>query len=156
MIEELVPVIKIVGLSAAGKSTLVRGLRSAGYDARNITQEHSNLPDLWNQFDVPAALICLEVDWPAQQARRSEIGWSEATRAIESERLAHARDHADLIVDTSLLTPANVLAIVSAWLEHRGFGRANESLEPAQQASVPHPASSRGRRRFSKGKTSQP
>ena len=37
--------IAIVGICASGKTTLVRGLREAGYDAYNVAQEHSCIHD---------------------------------------------------------------------------------------------------------------
>ena len=55
MVQKL-PVIKVVGVSAGGKSTLVRALREHGYDARAVSQEHSHSATLWKQFDVPRVL----------------------------------------------------------------------------------------------------
>ncbi len=80
------PVIKVVGVSASGKSTLVKGLRAAGYDARPVSQEHSNVPDLWKQFDFPKVLIYLDVTLAMQEKRRPDVEWSEAARSIEIER----------------------------------------------------------------------
>ena len=54
------PVIKVVGVSAGGKSTLVRLLRERGYDARAVSQEHSEVPTLWKQFEPPRVLIYLD------------------------------------------------------------------------------------------------
>ena len=101
--------VKIVGISAAGKSTLVVGLRRLGYDARPVAQEHSQVPDMWHRIRPPDWLIFLDADLPAQGARRPDVSWNERWRRTELQRLEHARRHADLIIDTSLLTPENVM-----------------------------------------------
>lgn len=126
------PVVKVVGPSASGKSTLVRGLRAAGFNARSVTQEHSGMPDLWRHFDETAALVFLDVTWAAQCERRREIGWSEATRRVEQNRLAHARAHADFVVDTSGFEPAAVLAVVLIWLRHREIACSDGPLSAAE------------------------
>ena len=101
--------VKIVGISAAGKSTLVVGLRRLGYDARPVAQEHSQVPDMWQRIRPPHWLIFLDADLPTQGARRPDVSWNERWRRTELQRLENARSHADLIIDTSLLTPENVL-----------------------------------------------
>lgn len=106
MILELV---KIVGVSAAGKSTLVAGLRDLGYNARPVAQEHSQVPDMWQRIRPPDLLIFLDADLTAQGERRPDVSWNEPWRRTELERLAHARCHADLVIDTSHLSPENVL-----------------------------------------------
>jgi hypothetical protein len=94
------PLIKIAGVSASGKSTLVRGLREAGYNARAVSQEHSHVPDLWRQFDRPHLLVYLNTELAVQQARRPDVSWTAAELAEERERLAHAQAHADLQINT--------------------------------------------------------
>ena len=101
--------VKIVGLSAAGKSTLVAGLRRLGFNARPVAQEHSQVPDMWQRIRPPDWLIFLEADLPAQGARRPDVSWNEPWRRTELQRLEHARNHADVIIDTSLLSSENVL-----------------------------------------------
>ena len=101
--------VKIVGVSAAGKSTLVAGLRRLGYNARPVAQEHSEVPDMWQRIRPPRWLIFLDADLPAQGARRPDVSWSEPWRRTELLRLKHARGHADLLIDTSSLTPESVL-----------------------------------------------
>ena len=101
--------VKIVGVSAAGKSTLVSSLRQLGYDARPVVQEHSGVPDMWQRIRPPNWLVFLDADLPAQQARRPDVSWSEPWRRTELQRLEHARSHADLLIDTSSLTPEKVL-----------------------------------------------
>ena len=101
--------VKIVGVSAAGKSTLVAGLRELGYNARPVAQEHSQVPDMWRRIRPPDLLIFLDADLTAQGERRPDVSWNEPWRRTELERLAHARLHADLVIDTSLLSAENVL-----------------------------------------------
>ncbi|MDE0199372.1 MAG: hypothetical protein OXK78_14320 [Caldilineaceae bacterium] len=101
--------VKIVGVSAAGKSTLVAGLRRLGYNARPVAQEHSQVPDMWQRIRPPNWLIFLDADLAAQGERRPDVSWDEPWRRTELKRLSHARTHADLVIDTSLLSPECVL-----------------------------------------------
>ena len=71
------PLNKVVGVSASGKSTLVAGLRQAGYYARPVSQEHSHLPDLWQQFDRGRVLIYLDNDLESQRQRRPDVSWDQ-------------------------------------------------------------------------------
>ncbi len=124
------PLIKVVGVSAAGKSTLVGGLRQRGYNARPASQEHSGTPDMWRKIRPPALLIYLEIDLATQHERRPDVSWDRGWLATEEQRLLHARQHADLILNTRGMTAEAVLAQVLAWLEGRGIGRAQHPLPP--------------------------
>jgi hypothetical protein len=123
-------IVKVVGLSASGKSTLVAGLRAAGYDARAVSQEHSNVDDLWQQFELSAALIYLGVSLIAQQQRRPDVTWTPAAHEEELRRLVHAYAHADLRLDTSGLTPAQVLNVTRRFLDGLRLRRADYPLDP--------------------------
>jgi hypothetical protein len=133
------PLIKVVGLSGSGKSTLVEGLRRAGYQARPVSQEHSNVPDLWAQFERPAVLIYLSVTLGEQVRRRPEVPWTAAALAEEQTRLADARQHADLRIDTSALTAGQVLAAALAYLRFRRLARSPAPLPllPATGSAAP-------------------
>ncbi len=111
--------VKIVGVSAAGKSTLVTGLRRLGFNARPVAQEHSQVPDMWQQIRPPHLLIFLDADLTAQGARRPDVSWNEPWRRTELQRLEHARGHADLIIDTSLFASENVLEQAVDFLRKR-------------------------------------
>lgn len=124
------PVIKVVGISASGKSTLVRSLRAAGYDARPVSQEHSNIPDLWQHFDEPDYLIYLHASLEDQRARRPDVMWSAGAHKEEMRRLAHAREHADLRIDTSGMTPGSVYQIASSFLTQQRVRHADHPLQP--------------------------
>ena len=127
---ESLPLIKVVGASGSGKSTLVSKLRQAGYNARPVSQEHSSIPDLWQQFDRPAVLIFLDVDLESQRRRRPDVTWTDEALHLERQRLAHARDHADLKINTSALSPERVLGLVVAYLRHARIRHADHPLAP--------------------------
>jgi hypothetical protein len=126
--QQPLPVIKVVGISGSGKSTLVRALRAAGYDARAVSQEHSNVPTLWQQFERPSYLIFLYASLENQQARRQDVTWSAAAHQEEMRRLAHAREHADLRIDTGLLPPVKVLDVALSYLKKRRVRHADQPL----------------------------
>lgn len=108
--------VAVVGPCAAGKSTLVKALREAGYEARHPAQEHSYVPDMWLRLVDPDVLIYLDVTYEALLARRPTFGEREYLER-EKVRLAHARAHADLVVDTSGMTADEVATRVELFLE---------------------------------------
>mgnify|MGYP001409924221 CR=1 FL=1 len=110
------PRIALVGPCAAGKSTLGRALRAAGYNVRQPAQEHSYVPNMWQRLSRPDILIYLDLDF-ANLARRHPHTHGGPQRLMEQQqRLRHARAHADFYVDTSDLSPQDVLAAVQAYL----------------------------------------
>lgn len=120
MLDELTDfqmVIGIVGPCSAGKSTLARGLRKQGYVVKEIRQEHAAAPDMWLRITHPDFLIYLDVS-PTVAADREGLSkpssWWQEEREV---RLAHARQHCDLYVDTSSLSPPEVLARVEMFLD---------------------------------------
>ncbi len=124
------PLIKVVGISASGKSTLVKALRRHGYNTRPVSQEHSNVADLWQQFDQPNILIYLEVDLATQKARRPDVTWDKSWLREENTRLDHARGHAELKINTAGLTGDNVLQIALTFLKNEGVRHADHALSP--------------------------
>lgn len=135
------PIIKVVGISGSGKSTLVRALRAKGYDARPVSQEHSNVPTLWQQFDPPTYLIYLNASLESQEARRQDVTWSAAAHQEEIRRLTHARDHADLRIDTGELTPEGVYNVALSYLIRRRVRHADHPLDalPATGSALKPP-----------------
>lgn len=99
--------IAVVGVCAAGKSTLVAGLTPLGYDARACAQEHSYVPTMWQRLARPQALVYLHVSLPVAHRRRPHMTDAYLERQIE--RLDHARAHAHIVIDTDPLTPREVL-----------------------------------------------
>jgi CheY-like chemotaxis protein len=102
------PLIGVVGPCTAGKSLLVQALRERGYNAREVAQEHSYVPEMWQLITQPDLLIYLDVTWEVARQRRridtTAAWWDELAR-----RLRHARQHADLHINTDELTPQEVL-----------------------------------------------
>ncbi len=127
---EKLPLVKVVGVSAAGKSTLVAGLRAKGYNARPASQEHSHSPEMWRKIRPPVVLIYLEIDLDTQQERRPDVSWSPDWLATEEKRLAHARQHASLVLDTRGMAAADVLGLVLAWLDKHPLDHADSPLPP--------------------------
>jgi deoxyadenosine/deoxycytidine kinase len=104
--------IGIVGPCAAGKSTLMAGLRRLGFDAHQCAQEHSAIPDMWRRLTRPAVLVYLDASLAAARQRRA-MRLRGTDRAAQGERLAHARRHCHIYVDTDPLTAPEVLAVVA-------------------------------------------
>ncbi len=102
------PLIAVIGPCASGKSLLVQSLQARGHNAREVLQEHSYVPTMWQRITQPDLLIYLDVSWEVAQHRRptdaSAEWWEELNR-----RLRHARQHADLCIPTDELTPQEVL-----------------------------------------------
>jgi RNase adaptor protein for sRNA GlmZ degradation len=107
--------VAVVGPCTSGKSTLVHALRDLGYQARMPAQEHSYIPDMWRRLARPDVLIYLDVSWDAARTRR-QIAWGPERIADESKRLAHARIHADLYLDTDNLSVEEVRQRVLVFL----------------------------------------
>ncbi|HEX9839125.1 MAG TPA: AAA family ATPase [Anaerolineales bacterium] len=102
------PLIGIVGPCGSGKSTLLDGLEKHGYTCRHIAQEHSYVQDMWQLITQPELLVYLHASFPVSTAR-AKLDWQEKDYDEELRRLAHARDHADLSIETDNLTPEQVL-----------------------------------------------
>lgn len=109
--------IVIVGVCAAGKTTLAEKLRHLGYDADTIAQEHSYVPTLW-QHSSPDILIYLDASYAAIRKRR-DIKWDEAYLEQEQVRLANARQACDLYIKTDRLNADQVFRRVRRFLEKR-------------------------------------
>ena len=103
--------IGVVGPCAAGKSTLIENLRKAGIPARHIAQEHSYVQDMWLRLTHPQVLVYLDVSYPTSKERR-KLDWMEAEYREQCRRLAHAREHATIYVDTDPLDSCQVFEIV--------------------------------------------
>ncbi len=110
----------VVGPCSAGKTTLVQALRAAGYETRHVAQEHSYVKDMWRRISRPDLLIFLDVDYATTLARRPGTTGGPERLAQQQARLAHAREHCDFYVDTSLLTPEEVRQQVMAFLRQAG------------------------------------
>jgi len=102
------PLIGIVGPCGSGKSTLFDSLEKHGYTCRHIAQEHSYVQDMWQLITKPDLLVYLNASFPVSTAR-ARLEWQEKDYDEELRRLAHAREHANLLIETDDLTPEQVL-----------------------------------------------
>lgn len=110
------PLIGIVGPCGAGKTTLATGLKRQGWRARAIAQEHSYVKDMWQQLTKPDVLIFLQASQTVGGARR-KLNWTEDEWQEQQRRLQHAREHADLYVETDTLGIEQVLEAVRTFLQ---------------------------------------
>ena len=88
------------------------GLRRLGFDAHQCAQEHSAIPDMWRRLTRPAVLVYLDASLAAARQRRA-MRLRGTDRAAQGERLAHARRHCHIYVDTDPLTAPEVLDVVA-------------------------------------------
>jgi deoxyadenosine/deoxycytidine kinase len=108
--------IGVVGPCAAGKSTLIAGLKKLGYDTRHIAQEHSYAPHMWKRITDPDVLIYLDVSYEESMKRR-RLDWTPADHEKQQQRLENARQNADLYLNTDTLTKQEVYQKVKDFLE---------------------------------------
>jgi len=107
--------IAVVGPCASGKSTLVSGLIERGYTAKHVAQEHSFVPDMWKRITDPDLLIYLDVSYEVSN-QRSGSTLKETIFEKQKKRLHHAREHADLVINTEKLDPDQILLQVLEYL----------------------------------------
>jgi len=108
--------IAIVGVCASGKSTLAKGLCAKGYDARQCAQEHSYVPDMWRRLARPEILVYLDASLETVRSRR-QIDYGQEYWEEQQRRLAHAREHCDIYIQTDSLNENEVLDRVLEALE---------------------------------------
>jgi deoxyadenosine/deoxycytidine kinase len=107
--------IGVVGPCAAGKTTLTNGLLNNGYNAKQIAQEHSYVQDMWERMTHPDILLYLDVSY-GYTIKRRKLNWSIQEYNTQVDRLRHAREHAELIINTDSLSPQEVLNQVMKFL----------------------------------------
>jgi deoxyadenosine/deoxycytidine kinase len=110
------PLIGVVGPCGSGKSTLIEGLEVHGYRCRHIAQEHSYVKQMWQIITKPDLLIFLQCSFENSTSRR-RLNWQLADYEEQIRRLAHAREHAHLVIDTNTLSVTQVLAQVLGFLK---------------------------------------
>jgi shikimate kinase len=109
--------IALVGPCASGKSTLGDALREIGYYVRQPSQEHSHVADMWQRRTKPDVLIYLDLDFESLKQRRPKTHGGPSRLAEQHQRLTHAYQHCDLYIDTSDLTPGDILKKVFEFLK---------------------------------------
>jgi hypothetical protein len=98
---------------------LIEALDALGYTTRHIAQEHSYVKDMWQRISNPDVLIFLQASYPvASQRKGKTFHWSEADYNEQQHRLAHAREHANLLIDTNNLSIQEVLDQVLAFIQN--------------------------------------
>lgn len=103
--------VAVVGYCASGKTSVVAGLRDRGVDAWAVAQEHSGIQELWRHLN-PDRLVFLDVSLATLRQRRNDDRWPAWIYDVQHERLADARDHADVWVETDTLTLDQVVNVV--------------------------------------------
>jgi cytidylate kinase len=96
---------------------LSEALRESGYCVKEIRQEHSAAPDMWRRITDPDVLIYLDVSLNVGAQREGldrPSSWWQEEREV---RLAHARDHCDLYIDTSKLSVDEVVDTALRFIE---------------------------------------
>jgi cytidylate kinase len=107
--------IGVVGPCAAGKSTLIEGMKENGFVVKHIAQEHSYVKDMWERLTDPDVLIYLDVSYIQSKLRR-DMNWTNKEFLDQVQRHRHAKANADLYIDTEDLTPQEVLNMVLNYL----------------------------------------
>jgi cytidylate kinase len=111
------PLIGIVGVCASGKSTLISELQRLGYCCRHIAQEHSYVPNMWQRLTNPDVLIYLSASYETTIARRN-LNWTQHEYQVQLDRLFHARQYAQIVIDTDQLTVPEVVQVVIKQINH--------------------------------------
>lgn len=99
--------IAVVGPCGSGKTTLVGALRAQGIPAKQVAQEHSYVPRMWQVLARPHVLVYLDASFAVCTARKS-FGWTVDEYKEQLTRLSHAREHCDIYIQTDLLLPEEV------------------------------------------------
>ena len=116
LIRRTAPLVGVVGPCGSGKSTLIAGLEQHGYICRHIAQEHSYVPAMWQKITRPDTLIFLDASYAVSTARR-KLTWQQKDHDEQYRRLAHARQHANIVIGTDNLTAGQVLQKALEYLQ---------------------------------------
>ncbi len=76
------------------------------------------MPYMWQHISRPAVLIYLEASFETC-TRRRHLNWLREDYEEQLRRLAHARQHADLVIETDALKISQVLEIAVDFLRGR-------------------------------------
>lgn len=113
--------IAIVGVCSSGKTTLVAGLKAAGYDAYNVAQEHSCVHNFW-AYHKPDVLVMIDATMSAIHKRR-KVYWGGERLVEQHKRLADAKAHADLYLQTDCFSADEVRRLVIDFLKKKEAGK---------------------------------
>lgn len=119
--------IAVVGVCASGKTTLVKGLKDAGYDAYNVAQEHSGIHNFWNKHH-PDILVMIDATLPAIKKRRL-VYWDQERLDVQHKRLADAKAHANIFIQTDAYNAdevrEQVIDYIETWKKNQTEGNGN-------------------------------
>jgi hypothetical protein len=76
---------------------------------------------MWQRLTNPDILIFLAASFPVCTARR-RLRWLESDYQEQLRRLSHAREHADLLIETDDLTPEAVRAAAVTFIRRHETG----------------------------------
>jgi cytidylate kinase len=71
---------------------------------------------MWQKITNPDILIFLDASFPVSTARR-RLNWQKQDHEEQLRRLTHARQHANIVIETDDLTPEQVLQTALDYLE---------------------------------------
>ena len=112
------PRIAVMGVCAAGKTTLAGGLTRMGYIAYSVPQEHSFVKRLWEKQHPDAnILVLLDARYESTKRRRPEISYGPERLQEQRLRLVPAREACDLLLPTDDLSVEQVLETVVNWVQ---------------------------------------
>lgn len=112
--------IGVVGPCSAGKTTLISKLQNIGYQCRHIAQEHSYVRDMWQRIVDPQILIFLDVSYEISM-KRKQLNMNSREFDEQLARLEHARQYANIYIQTDQLTPGEVFEMILSRLEDYGI-----------------------------------
>ncbi len=111
------PVVIIVGPCGSGKTTLVNDLVRHKINARQVSQEHSFVPDMWLKLADPDILVFLDASFQTCKNRK-QFNWTPADYDEQKRRLRHAHAHCDIYIQTDGKSPSEVLQKALVELEN--------------------------------------
>lgn len=121
------PRIAVVGVCGSGKSTLVAGLRELGFNARQVSQEHSNVRYLWNYLWQPDILIYLDATDATVEKRIGPLA-HKSIIPRQRERLTEAREQATIYIATDSQSVEEVLSTAVAEIKWHWPASGNSPL----------------------------
>jgi hypothetical protein len=111
------PHVAVVGVCAAGKSTLAEGLNQLGIKALTVPQEHSSVRRLWQRLHPECnILVMLDAQYETTKRRRPTIMYGPERLEDQRQRLAIAREECGLYVPTDNLSIEQVRQVVVDWV----------------------------------------
>jgi dephospho-CoA kinase len=111
-------IVGVVGACGSGKTSLCKNVHGDAFELRHIAQEHSYVKDMWKRITNPKFLIYLDVTYE-NTIKRKRLNWTRAEFDEQLQRLEHARQNADLVIDTNGMTEAQVAQKVLEFIHQK-------------------------------------